>query len=414
MLVGIFIMRWVSPQELGLWNALTIIIAYLPLFQLGIQSELNRDLPILLGKNDIEQVHIVVKNSKGFSFLLFGFFIITGIILTIYFILQGKELSFILGAATVAIMAAFQSIQLHLIATFRSAKAFEKLTKIYFIDTILIICLIVFIYKFHYYGILIYSVVNVITITVLMYIFSPYKDLTAELHIKPLSTLLKRGLVLMTVIQLRSVSQSIPRWIVLSIGGVVKLGLFSPALAINGVMNMLPSQVAQFFHPQMGYKYGQSGSARDVWKYIIKMVIIFPLISLPVCALVWVLTPWLLKTYFPNYIESEWPMKIMAIGFVFSSAFTTHGILYTIKAFKTAYLYSFIELLGYFLFPLFFVKITDFDMLISVTIGLVCNNIFLYFLNIYLLRKTLFLPQYNREEINKSPSGTNNFSEIIV
>jgi len=403
MLVGLLIMRWVSPEELGLWNAVSIFIAYLPLFQLGIQSALNRELPILLGRKDSEQVEVLVKNSKGFALLLFCFFIIIGVLLSVYFFLRGKDLTFVLGLATVSIMAAFQSMQLHLIATFRSANAFNKLTTIYIIDTVLILGLIIFIYKFHYYGILVYNAVNVISVTTLMYLNAPYKKLNADFHFKKIISLAKVGVLLMSFIQLRSLAQSIPRWIVLGFGGVVKLGLFSPALALNGMMSMLPSQIAQFFHPQMGFKYGQSGNARDLWTYIKKILIIFPLISLPISIIIWILTPWLLETFFPRYVESEWPMKIMAVGFVFSSSFTTHGVLYTIKAFKTAYFYSFVELSGYFLFPFICAHVLDFELLVSVTIGLAFNNILLYFLNIYLLKRTVFLPRYNNGNIiNKS------------
>ena len=159
---------------------------------------------------------------------------------------------------------------------------------------------------------------------------------------------------------------------------------------------MLPGQIAQFFHPQMGFKYGQSGNARDMWKYIKIMVIIFPLVSIPLCLVIWFTTPWLLETFFPLYIESEWPMKIMSIAFVFSSAFTTHGVLYTIKAFKYAYIYSTIEILGYLILPILMIQVLPYDILVSVTIGLGANNFILYFLNIYLLKKVLFLPKYNK------------------
>ena len=33
MLIGILIMRWLSPSELGLWNAVAIFLSYLPFFQ---------------------------------------------------------------------------------------------------------------------------------------------------------------------------------------------------------------------------------------------------------------------------------------------------------------------------------------------------------------------------------------------
>lgn len=396
MLIGILIMRWLTPYELGLWNSVYIFIAYIPFFQFGIQSALNLDLPILLGEKKSKEASIIVQNSKGFAYVLFIFFVLAGIILTTTFYLLGKDNELILGIATISIMAAFQSVQIHLVATFRSAKAFDKLTVIYLFNTIFIIGLVYFIYRYHYYGVLIYNGLSVFVMTILMFYKAPYRKLKPLLQLKELIKLSKTGLILMSFIQLREVGKSIPKWLILYLGGVVQLGLYSPALAINGLMNMLPAQIAQFFHPQMGFKYGQSGNAKDMWKYIKKMVIIFPLLSIPVCIIIWLFTPWLLESFFPKYIESEWPMKIMAVAFIFSSAFTTHGVLATIKAYKYIYIYSVIELIGYFVFPIVLAKTLSYDVLISITIGLAVNNFILYFLNIFLLKKVLFLPQYNK------------------
>ena len=53
MFVGIIIMKWLSPYNLGLWNAVSIFLAYIPFFQFGIQNGLSIELPVLMGNNDI-------------------------------------------------------------------------------------------------------------------------------------------------------------------------------------------------------------------------------------------------------------------------------------------------------------------------------------------------------------------------
>lgn len=395
MAVGLLIMRWLEPKELGLWNAVSIFQAYIPFFQLGIQSGLNRDLPVLLGKNNISRALELVSNAKAYAYTISIFFIFLGIIISIILAVLGRETSFIAGIMTMAIMAASSSITLHLVATFRSAKAFDKLTQVYAIDTVLILSLIVFIYLYHYYGILIYNIIQSIVYALLMLYYAPYKNLKPNIQKSTLLYLCKQGVYLMSFIQIRQAAQSIPRWMILFFGGITKLGLFSPAMAVNGLMNMLPGQIAQFLHPQLGYKYGKTGNAKDLWPYVTKIAILFPVLSLPLCVTVWFCAPWLLETFFPKYLESLWPMRIMAVGFVFSGAFTTHGILYTLKAYKPAYLYSAVELIGYFLWPYLVLLIFKIDILESVCIGLAFNHILLYFLNILLLKKVLFKDKYN-------------------
>lgn len=395
MAVGIVIMKWLLPTELGLWNAVSIFQAYVPFFQLGVQSGLNRDLPVLLGQNNNDRAKELVANAKGFAYIISILFITIGICLSLFFYLSGKELSFVAGIITIAITAASSTLQLHLVATFRSAKAFNKLTRINIIDTVLILVLVFFIYKFHYYGILIYNIINSLVVLFLMMHYAPYKRIRPQVKKEPVIYLGKNGLILMSFLQLRNFAQSIPRWIILTVGGVAKLGLFSPAMAVNTVMNMLPGQIAQFLHPQMGFKYGTSGKAKDLWPYVKKIVLLYPLLALPIGICIWIFAPWLLNTFFPKYIESLWPMRIMAIGFIFSGAYSSHGVLYTIKAYKPAYLYSFIELIGCFLWPFLIVTLLKIDVLVAVCIGLAFNQIVLYILNIILLRQTLFNNRYN-------------------
>ena len=61
-LVGLAVMRWLNPFELGMWNTVSIFLAYLPFFQLGIQSGLNTELPVFLGKNDTKAAEIRISN----------------------------------------------------------------------------------------------------------------------------------------------------------------------------------------------------------------------------------------------------------------------------------------------------------------------------------------------------------------
>ena len=52
MLIGIVMMLWLMPEEIGKWNAVSMFIAYLPFLQLGVQSGLSVELPIKIGEND--------------------------------------------------------------------------------------------------------------------------------------------------------------------------------------------------------------------------------------------------------------------------------------------------------------------------------------------------------------------------
>ena len=69
MLIGIVMMLWLMPEEIGKWNAVSMFIAYLPFLQLGVQSGLSVELPIKIGENDDEKIRSYIAN--GYSFAIF-------------------------------------------------------------------------------------------------------------------------------------------------------------------------------------------------------------------------------------------------------------------------------------------------------------------------------------------------------
>lgn len=394
MIVGILIIKWLEPKEIGMWNAVSIFQAYIPFFLIGIQTGLNLELPIIIGKNDNSNIEKYVSSAKWFAYVMTYVFTIFGIIVSSTSYILNKNLELSLGILTIGIIASCISLNQHLIATFRSSKSFDKLTKIILIQTLLSICSVIFIYLLKYWGILLYNILLVLSNAVLMLKYAPY-NFEKKYDFYALKFLCFRGGITMAFYQMRVFAQSIPKWLILKLGSIMQLGLYTPAIALNGVMNLLPNQIGQFLHPQLGHKYGQTGQAKSMWPVIMKMLILFPLVSLPICAIIWAISPWLLQSFFPKYLESLWPMRFMALAFVFSSYYMTHGVLYTIKAYRYSFFFSIAEIIGYFLFPILSYYILDIDLLTKITIGIAINNIVMYILNIFILKKVLFIDRYN-------------------
>lgn len=403
MIVGLAIMFWLTPMEVGMWNAVSLFLAYGPLFQLGIQSGLNIELPILLGKGDENNAKEYVANAFGYAVIISLVFLISGSVLSI-FVYYKYGLSLAMGVLTIIMMSVFASFQLHMAARYRSAKAFDRLSSINLVDTVLIVVLVWFIYKYHYWGILIYNVVYNLVDLVLLFRYAPYRNIKPKFELQRLFSLGKVGVALMILIQLRTAAQTLPRWIIIVKAGTEKLGLFTPAMAVNALISLIPGQIAQFFHPQMGYIYGKTGQARNIWKYVKILFIILPIATIPIAAAIWAFAPWLLETFFPKYLESLWAMRIMAVAFTFSSAATTSWVLNTLKAFKYSYFFSICDFCGAFVYPYLMVSLTQLNILEAVTLGLAINCFISYWLNVFVLRHVLFLDRYNQGNISEHGS----------
>ena len=73
MIIGFLNMRWLGPELLGIWQSVTIINAYLPFFQLGIQGGLNLELPIMLGAKKESKALKLIATSYAFAISIYTF-----------------------------------------------------------------------------------------------------------------------------------------------------------------------------------------------------------------------------------------------------------------------------------------------------------------------------------------------------
>lgn len=394
MLVSFATMRWLGPELLGTWQSLTIILAYLPFLQLGVQSGLNLELPIELGRGNNKSAYALVATAKSFALYLAFFLFCVGIIVISILLFKRVGPMILFGAIALLVISITTCFRLHFIATFRSARAFDKLSMIYVIDSIVNLCFLFVIYKYLYYGLLISYAGKEIVITSLMYIYSPYRGEAAHFEKAPFMVLLKRGIFMSIFNQIKSAIDSFPRILLLSVGGVVQVGLFSPALAVGTIISIVPTQLAQFIVPQMGYKYGETGKAKDMWVYLKKITIYIPLVVLPFSIIGWFLVPYVLEILFPKYLESLWPVRIMLIGFVFSLKLA-YNFLISIKAYKEVLLLQGVDVICLLLIPYLFIRFGAFDLTISLSIGLSIGYFISYLINYWVVKRTVFLPKYN-------------------
>lgn len=395
MLVGFLNMRWLGPELLGIWQSLNILVSYMPIVQLGIQSGLNLELPIALGQKDERKAMQLVASGFKYAIFLSILLLIISIIVFTILLYRRTDLKTLYGFIAVSITIINSCYQLHFIATYRSANAFDKLTKIYWVDILVTILLVYLIYRYHYYGLLIFYVVKNVVHTTLMWYFAPYRHICPVFNKESFVILLKRGLFMTIFNEIKGIVESFPRVILLHLGGVVQVGLFNPALTIGTMMNLIPSQISQFLHPQFGYKYGQTKCAKDNWPFLKALYIYAPLGILPFAVLGWFIMPSLLEYVFPKYIDSLWPIRIMLFGFLFSTTYFGKGFLITIKAYKETLSLSAIDLMLLILVTFSVYSINPNNLLIDIAIGLSSTYLITYIINIFVVRRTLFLPKYN-------------------
>lgn len=395
MLISLVSMHWLGPEILGIWQSLTIIIAYLPFLQLGIQSGLNLELPIELGKGNKVKSDDLVATAKYFAICIAYVLLIIGICVFIYLLVTDVEDKYLYGFIAVLLISVITCFRLHFVATYRSAKAFDKLSNIYLIDSVINLSFLLVIYYYQYYGLIIYYVGKELIATFLMYLYAPYRGIKAYFDKAMFYVLLKRGIFMTLFNQIKSAIDSFPKILLVSIGGVVQVGLFSPVLAVGTLINMIPSQLAQFLVPQMGYKYGESGKAQDMWIYLKIISLFMPFIILPFSIIGWLLIPYVIEYFFPKYIESIVPIRIMLFGFIFSIKLA-YNFLITIKAYREVLFLQGVDIVCLLLIPYICIIYGNYPLTTSLSFGLSIGYFVSYVVNYWVVKRTVFQTKYNK------------------
>jgi O-antigen/teichoic acid export membrane protein len=116
--------------------------------------------------------------------------------------------------------------------------------------------------------------------------------------------LLATGFPLFVAGYLQVLATGFDRVILLSRGGVSAVGYYSPAVAVLAAMAIVPGAVATYVYPRMSFALGQ-GQTREALRGMASRAVVTSVAAgLPVAAVGWLLAPWVIGRFFPQYLAS--------------------------------------------------------------------------------------------------------------
>jgi O-antigen/teichoic acid export membrane protein len=389
MLTGILMIKWVTPSDLGIWQSISILQLYFPILEMGIPNGLNRELPFEYGKNNYRRAIDLAKTSQSFMIGISLLFLFLGSISSIGLYIFAFEEKYVFSILAIGILLSMNSYQRYLTVTYRSNQSFLNLSRVYLYNCVIQIVLFPIVYFLSFWGLVIYTVLNMFFFTCIMHMYRPIKE-KPSFQLILFKELSRTGLPVFFINYLRGVSQSFNRVILLSYGGVLSVGLFTPVQAVNTLISILPGILGNFLFPKFNFELGKTNNPSLFWPIVRKINILFFLISVPFIILVFFLTPLVIIPYFPAYKSSILAIQVFSLAFLFSGTLVTHNVIYTLKAYKIAYVFIFCELILFYFLPLLFVKLEFFDLLVNISLGYVMAVFFLFFLNLAIIRTLLY------------------------
>ena len=337
LIVGFFIAKYVSPEDLGLWTTINLILIYSSFLQVGLINGLNLELPFAYGKGDNKSAEIMAGTVQSFT-------IISSIILlvsaTIYLITtettNPKEKLGIIAIVMVTVLTFYQN---YLLSTFRSKSSFKTLSIIQLVDAFVNISTLVLVIYFSYYGLLLKAIVVICVYVLLLHFNRPIK-IGFILSKKAFFLLLKVGLPIFGLAYLETVSSTFDKIWLLKYSNLSDVGLYSFAFYSLTAFSLFSTSIASYIYPRMTYNYGKSNNKHDLWLYAKKITKILIIIQTPLSIIGYIMIPILIRNYFPNYILSTHAMQILLFAGLFKGSVVAVNALWSLKEWKLMIIYQ--------------------------------------------------------------------------
>lgn len=340
---GFFTYRYIEPDKLGIWALFTVVEVYATITRLGIINGLGRELPYLLGKNDVSRAESYASTALFYSLgsNLFLFLLVPLLFAFKAFTLYNEYYLFSLLVILFRLL--FSSYTSYLSVTFRTSKNFNDLSNIQNILTVLRVLSILLVVLYGFWGLLIREFIVNFFEMMLFHYKRPMKVLP-RFNKNHLVNLFKVGFPLFLVSYAVSFIDTIPRLFLVTYGSVNQLGLFSPIVIMLGAALLIPNAISSYMYPKMSFEYGQNNDKKGLWR-IVKLTAMASFASgFLIFILVFSLADYI-EFILPKYAEIIPYLKIASFSLLFIG-YKAAGLSFSVlKSWKIMYINTIFNLL---------------------------------------------------------------------
>jgi len=331
MLSGIVMMRYITPDDLGLWQSVRLAVTYAPFVMAGVTNGLSRELPYYFGRAD-EQGAARLAGTAQLYLLGSGFLVLLGGAASLL-VLRDHEtkLLWAVAAVTISIITTFYTN--YLIVTYRSSKAFKTYSKIKLVEALCTVGTIPLVIYLGYGGMLGRALTLALLVLVCMHWLRPLK-ISPCWNWEALVSLLKTGVPIFALDYLASSASTCDRLVLLKLGGVVTVGYYSLALMAREAIGIIPGALSEYIYPRMSYSYGQHHDPLRLWRMAVKSSLLVVAFMVPTVAVGWVLMPPVVSKLFPKYTEAVTAAQWLLVAAIFSGATLGRMAIWSLKDWK--------------------------------------------------------------------------------
>lgn len=298
---GIIAAAYINPEDLGTIQAMMLIVTYVSFIHLGVFNGINRNLAYYKAKGDIDKMQRQIDTSHAVSVIvsLIGGAIGMGIF--IYFLIKAKMPIYLWSAAYLLVSLVFTPLTNHVENTYRSGQQFGRLGKIkniqaavYFVSSFLpVIC--------GYIGRVLNQIINIVVGYFLRSYKVPYPHKSKGDWIS-FKELVATGAPLLIGGYIWSVFIVSDRTYIATYLSSKEMGLYTISGYCVTLISVLPTALNTLLYPKAASRYGETGNKLTMLSFWKKSIILYTLVLVPVCILLWFALPYCVDWFLPKYV----------------------------------------------------------------------------------------------------------------
>lgn len=317
-MTSIVIRHFMEPASMGLWSLLDVMTKYGLYANLGILTAMNVELPICIGRGELEKARKMRDTTLVFAVvasLCFG--LAAAGLSPLFFREASSELRlYILLNCALLVVTTWYNFYVSLMW---AEKKFVLLGAGIITNAVLYLLFVfLLVPRFKVAGLLTTAVCSLVSAATLMHI-GLKSGLRFELDRKTLWSLLKAGFPLMLVGFSYSFFMTVDRFLITRYLGTIQLGYYSIAILMLNYAITIPTMVSNVLFPSLLERFGKTGSHKDISVYATKPVLLLSYVMPVILCIAYFNVPYLVKLFMTKYEPGVESMHIVLIGSFFIS-----------------------------------------------------------------------------------------------
>lgn len=385
LLASLFTYRYIDPESLGIWTAVTTFEVYATFLRIGIPNGMNRELPYELGANNVKKAKSYASTTLAYSLFISCFLIICFIVVVFTETFNSQSTHFKLALLALFVRIIIEPYTTYLSGTFRSNENFSKLSRIQNIQAGIRLITIVLVIRFGFNGFIFRELIIVVTNGIQLHLSRPLR-IMPQFQWSSFKILLRIGFPIFIISFITSTIDTFPRLFLIKNGDSLQLGLFTPISIFLMAIAVIPSTIASYLYPRFSFSLGQNGDALSLWRKTKSIYGISIIIAICVSTVVYFSVDFFIK-FFPKYILSVPYIKISCIASLFIGYKIGSVLMIVLKSWKWLWIYAITYGLVQFL-SLYILDYYLIDTLQIVVLSIVVTSFLLFLFSFYCTYKS--------------------------